>query len=864
MGTAGLGGLPSFSGMMGDPAGGQQDGGTTANVAAIGPENPSQFGPQMDGSNFTLSDVLEEDQKKLVSTISDYRNSWAQDRLERIRQWMENIFYWKGVQVIRWDTSTNCWYDALAWARQNQDSGEDTDLERWINPITLMFCNVFSGTMSREIPRSIIKPQNADPTLQDTVTAKAAKEAIGIIERKNQIRKLIRSIYEMFFLFGSYFRYTRAVIDGEMFGYDEVAQFEDMEIVSGPHYTCPDCGAETPATSAQGMTCPNCGAFMGQESYYGAGEGNRTSLKQSGVKKVPRAGVKWSLISCLEMDVDPKAKGDKPLHMTPIASYDTEIDFGEACMMFPLFRDKIQPGAESSTTANASMEKLSRLNAVSALGGMTADNSLMNPTYSLNWMQPMSYYKLKDWEFAGRMQQKFPDGLLLTMVGDVVVDIRAAKLTKELSHAALYTNQGVYCAALANTAVSFNARFNRAMWILDDWAARASTGLNFANAAMVDTEKMSGKSMTAGTLTPVPMKVNGQNIPMDQIIGHFDLPMNQAMWGYPMLLMTFCELIIGIPRQIAGQGTQDDVETLGGQQLQLQRAATVLKPYFENVKDESACASQNAIECLQALMRTGAVKEIRDVVEANGGAYQNNEVDWQHMQGNVNIVSDEDQDLPVSPEELRTAIQTMFDAMTKGNPAAAEWFSIPENQDLALSTMLPGSVLPDQAQQLKTEADLQAIMEQGPDSSMNPDGSVTNGLPVHPSRQENFPIAKQVVQRFMLENFQIRVEEPDRWILLDLYWGELLDLEQSVAADTANRQMKVQSAAAPPKPQPSPGTVAAVQELQKMAVAMVDRLTQLANLDPLITKQTATAQKDAAKEVVDKAMEATKAMMGES
>ena len=78
------------------------------------------------------------------------------------------------------------------------------------------------------------------------------------------------------------------------------------------------------------------------------------------------------------------------------------------------------------------------------------------------------------------------------------------------------------------------------------------------------------------------------------------------------MLLTFCELILGIPRQLSGNGTQHDVETLGGQQLQLDRSATVLKPYWENVQDEHARASQNAIECLQALMKAGGIIACED------------------------------------------------------------------------------------------------------------------------------------------------------------------------------------------------------------------------------------------------------------
>lgn len=832
-------------------------------IAAIGPQNPSKAVPG--ATYFSTGNVSTDDQEILVDTISEYRNSWSQDRLERIRVWMENIFYWKGIQVIKWDSGQSCWYDALAWARsqnQDSDSGEDTDIERWINPLTLMFCNVFTGTMSRAIPKTIVKPRNADPSLQDTVTAKAAVQAIRIIESKNEMRKIIRSIFEILFLMGSYFRYTRAVVDGDMFGYDEEPVFEDMQIESAAHYKCPQCGTETPATSPDGMECPKCGAFMGQESYYGAGEGNRVGLKMASTKKVPRSGVKWSLHSPLEIDVDPKAKGERPLHKTPILAKDCEIDLGEACMMFPQMRDAIQPGAEASTTANASAEKLARMDAVSAIGGMTVDNALMNPTFSEVWMKPMSYYKLRKWDFGDRMKQQFPEGLKISMVGEIVVDIRPAVLVKEWSHAALFANQGVYCNALATTAVSFNARFNRTMWILDDWASRAATGLNFADGARLDAEKMSGKGIPAGTITNVPMRINGEPRPLSELFLHYDLPINQALWDYPKMLMTFCELIIGIPRQMGGQGTQADVETMGGQQLQLSRAATVLKPYFENVQDEHACASQNAIECLQELMKTGAVKEIRDVVEAQGGAFQNDEVDWTKMQGNVNITVDEDQNLPVSPDELRTAIQLMFTELTKGNPAAADWFKVPANQDLALSTMVPGSVCPDEAQRLKTEADIQTIVDNGPQIKMNPDGSVGTELPVHPVKTEDFTVAKEVLQRYMVEHFELRTDDPAAWVGLTQYWDELEQTEMEVAQKQANRQMSVNAAGQPPAPKPDPNMQAEMQQLLQAAQLAISRLTQISQVDPMMTGGKMTDQVNAAKEIVSTTVDGAKLMAG--
>jgi hypothetical protein len=260
-------------------------------------------------------------------------------------------------------------------------------------------------------------------------------------------------------------------------------------------------------------------------------------------------------------------------------------------------------------------------------------------------------------------------------------------------------------------------------------------------------------------------------------------------------------------------------------------------------------------------MKSGALKEIRDVVEAQGGAYQNNEVDWTKMQGSVNIIADEDQDLPVSPEELRTAIQTMFQELTKGNPAASEWFAVPANQDLALSTMVPGSVCPDEAQRLKTEADIQSIVDQGPQVKMNPDGSQGTELAAHPVKTENFPVAKQIVQRYMLEHFELRIENPQAWVGLGQYFDELSDGDQAVASENAKRQTAVTMAGKPPAPPPDPQIAGEMQQLIAAAQVAIQRLTAIAQIDPMLTGG-AKDQVAAAKEVVDSTVDAAKLMNG--
>jgi hypothetical protein len=264
-------------------------------------------------------------------------------------------------------------------------------------------------------------------------------------------------------------------------------------------------------------------------------------------------------------------------------------------------------------------------------------------------------------------------------------------------------------------------------------------------------------------------------------------------------------------------------------------------------------------------MKAGAVSKIWEVIESRGGAFENNEVNWQDMQGNVDIEADPDQDLPVSPEELRAAIELMWKSAETGNQLAVEWWNIPDNQDMALSLMLPGTAKPSEPQVLKTLSDIQTIIEAGGlKTVMSTDGSQATALPVTPDRQEDFPLAKQVVQRYTLLNFELRVNRPQVWQALLAYWDKLDEMDAAVAAKSARYQMQVKQAGAPP-PQSTPEDQEMKQEMaQLMQVAgpAIMRLSQLMQLDPMATKGTASAQVSAAKEIVDTTVDAAKLAAG--
>lgn len=829
-----------------------------AQQASPSPQNPQQAMTEMKDGNrevnyFSTFGVTDEEKKKLVAIVSELRSNWMQDRMERIRVWMLNVMFEKGIQWVGWDQTSNCWFDALAEMRNNGlvEDGESVELERWMNNITLMFKQIFVGNLTRALPHSVVRPQNAEKP-SDTQTAKAAQDLIQILDRKNHVRKMIRTIYEYLYTFGCYFCYTRPVLDGIADGYEE-AVFEDFQVQMPARMKCMKCGLETPMEmldQQQDMPpCPGCGTSMGAESYYAAGEGNRTSLRQSGVVKIPRASVRQTIHSPLEVDVDPNVK---EWWMSELLAYDREIGYGEALKLFPDFRAQIRPGGSVETSPNADWEKLMRIQTKSVTSGYASDLGLSRPTYSENWINPTGFWHINDPVFAESMEQKFPEGVKISFVGGVVVDIRPATMRREWSSGRLYETYGPYCPSIAERVVPFNQRFNAAMQMLDDWMQRSSTGLNVVAAERIDKQKLDKRPLVPGHIFEVPMRINGERVGLDQVFAHYDLPMNPAAWSYPQMLLTFCQIIAGMPPQTAGQGTMPGVETASGQAQMLGQATESLQPYWENVKDERAQAAWNAILCAKQLMQVGAMQKIWQSEEAKGAGWRNKVVDWQQMQGEVEVFSDQDQGLPVSPDELRQTYKIMFQELSKNNPAAAEWFKVPANQDAVLSTMIPGSVSPVSAQITKTQMDIQTLVSKPSIQIIDQNGQPQTKLPVEPDKNfEDFNTAKECLRNYAIEECDLKNTDPEAWGRLNDYYDMLEELDAQIAAERAQRQMKVTAAGQPPQPEEDPGQEAIITELRQLATHMMTRLGQLAMTDPALTKGTISGQVSAAKEVVD-------------
>lgn len=796
------------------------------------------------------------DKEKAVATITAYRTQWAPNRILQFANWQLNSMFYKGQQIVAWDPQSQNYFDCVAWFRQEGKAaaGQEIGSENYINNITQMLGTGFVATMSRGIPPTVIRPENAQ-ILADVTTAKAAQDAISIIERMNHIHEMVRKQNTILYLGGVYFKHTRFVLDGNRYGWHEDPEYGEIQVQKPDHLRCQNCGTETPLAGMTRPDCPSCGTEMGQANFQPASSSTQIGFK--GMKKSPKGMVRWTVHGPMEVDVDPQAD---TLNDTPILCLDQEIDIGEARATFPTMQEKIQPGSESSTSPNASYERLIRNNQYSYGGSSySSDVEQQRPTYSQVWMTPKSYWRLGDEEFATRMKQLAPDGLKVSMVGAEVVDMRPAVLIKEWSACKLHQTFGLYSPSIADNVVPFNRRFNDTMQRIDDHIQRCSAGMILADASRLDRKQMAGKIMESGVLNFVSTKMAGGNrYPLADMVHQFQFELDVNVMQYPNMLMNFTELISGVVPQTFGAGTQEGIETAKGQQQALSTAQGRLNIFFDNEKEEHSVASQNAIECLQANM----TEDIYEVIQEQGSEFRNQYVHLAEMQGRVKVYPDLDQGLPQSPEEIRATFQDLIKQASEGSEVAKLILDEVPNQQQAMAAIgTPDMVVPGYAQQAQTEQDINTLMSKPPVQATNPQtGQVSSQLPAIPEiYATDYPVLYKTVKLFKQKNRDFQKKNPQGWAQLTQYVQMAKDMEMQEAIDTAQRQLKVHAAAAPPSPEADPSVAAAKADLLKDAAPMVERLAQIAMSPPLPKGTSLQPQVASAKEIVDTALKAASA-----
>jgi len=475
---------------------------------------------------------------------------------------------------------------------------------------------------------------------------------------------------------------------------------------------------------------------------------------------------------------------------------------------------------------------------------------------------PSSYGRIGDKDFAAWMNQNFPDGAKITLIGELVADVRKANLPKEWTACLLHKNVGMYPPSIADNVVPFNIRLNDAMDMIDDWIERCAAGMTIYDSNKIDRREMAGRVMSPGVLNGIQTKGSGIDKPLTDSLMQFKFALDPQVFTYPNMLITMCELISGVTPQTFGGGGQEGIETKGGQEQALNTALGKLNIFWKKVKREHARAAQNALESLQKLMKAGAVGELFDVIQANGSEFRNNYVNWEKMQGHIKVYEDTDQGLPQTPEQIRETTMNIVKMASEKNPIAMEIMDCVPNQESAIAILgTPDMVLPQAAQRARTLQAINTLMENDYIAVQDPQtGQQVNQLPVMPEKNvEDFPVLRDTMRLFWQENGDYKKSNPGGWQRTQEYYEAALNLEAETAAEEAQRQSKVKMAGMPPPPAPDPKEQQVLQLLTQDGAQAVQRLQELSEMPPQPPGVNITPQVSAANDIAKAALDAQKA-----
>jgi hypothetical protein len=826
------------------PQSAQQPGQQQKPVEEHTPSNPMK-GVADDEQN--SGGLTPEDQQRLMDLVRRYKTQWQQDRMAVVMRCMENLEFFKGNQYISFDPLNFKYFDTMNWVANDAhaEDSDDTDLYQYCNNFQQMLCTGFVAALCPQLPKATFIPEDAED-LTDVATTNAAKTLIAIIQRQNKAMSLLKQ--QLFYMFncGAIFRHTRYVVDSDRAGTRKEPVYGMVDTMLSPdRYHCFNCGTDTsPDSMAATMTraCqnPKCGAPLGPESFYAAETGQ--AISQVGEEELPNGMVAQTIYSPLEVDCDPQAKN---LRETPLLSLSVEVHIGALRASYPQMYDQIIPSTTDLTGQGDSMDRTARQMMRSPSGGYGGQMQEVRPTLDRTWIQPFAFGLEDDQDFSKRMSAKFPKGVLLVTTGDTFLEARNAKLTSEWTWAGTHEGLGLYPPAPADVITPFQKRYNNACAVLDDFMDRCAAGVTLADTSKIDSKSLNGKPLLPGVLNPVKLKAGAGGLA--EALYQFKFQLEAEIASYLEKMIYNAQMFAGVPAQVYGGAGDPNIQTMGGQEQQLQVALGKLNIYWDNLREENAEAAGLAVLCA----KNNLTDDLKQVIQQKGSEYRNNYVRLDDLQGDVAAYPDTDQAFPLSAAELRERWSELMEQAAKQNPFAMAVLDEPTNQEQAASALgVPGMVIPGSAMRSKVLQDLEQLAKGEPTQTLGPNGQPTGQTQpsVAPDREiDDFDILRKTVRQYCQENCDLKQRAPQGWANILAYLTAAIAMQTQCQAEQEQNKAQIAQAGMPPKPQPPAQPQIPPDEISKV----VGRLNDLMDMDPAQTKQSIAGQVGAAAQLIN-------------
>lgn len=707
--------------------------------------------------------AIDPDLAKAAQEIKQqYKLSWSAKRRQLVQRVLKSFEFLKGnpYSIFQRDSFS---YDPVMAVISGKKEADDLELYAHNDNVFQMLALSYIAVASSNQDKTRWLPVDPDEE-KDQQFSDRASSMMADIERRNGNAALqkLEALYH--WCAGSYFSYTRNIVDKARAGYTNTPIY-DMTVAKIPNrYICKGCGNVQPEAHTNPFTqhvCQGCNAPLSPSDWYP--EEEYSVPMQVGKEQTPNAMTAINVFCLLNIDGDPDAM---ELRESPILDLEGELTAAAVRTKYPDQYDKIQPGTYGSGNPEDDASRIARDNVTSpsGRGGGLSMGMDQRGTYSRCWIQPWAYNLLTDKTRADALKKAFPTGLKLVTWGpDLVLEMVEEDMLEHWTWCPVLKGLGLFPFGIGDSSVSVQERINDVANNVHAYMDRVAFPSVLADVDQINVSAMNANPQGGGQVIGVKrVKApgSGPREPLASALFQPQFHIDPGIYSYGQTLLQLAQLLSGIQPQIFGAGTNKGVETKGGQAQMLDTAMGRLMLFFKEQREEHAFRSKNAVKCMARLVDGQMRIRVPSEIE---GEEKNEYVLETEVQGDLDAYPEDDDSFPESYAEVRGRLMELAQNL-KNIPFLGELLDDPDNGAIFAKYLLPRGVeVPGTAARIKVKLVLDQLSKAAAVSV--PDPTMPGNVIVMPSIKpdpdfDDFSTCVSLATKWGLDNFRLQITQP--------------------------------------------------------------------------------------------------------
>jgi len=724
--------------------------------------DPTSDAPSTDaGADAQATVITKEQQDALMQVRKALKEGNVAKRLIFLRRVKRAFETLKNNPYINFNDAAQE-FDTLDTIMQGVADGKDVDLYESNDNVYQMLCLAFIASLSPDVPKTRFQPADADNE-EDILIAQKGSTIQSYNERRNGIKALQK--LELLYLWcaGSYFCYTRHIIDKNRAGIDKqpIIAMVPQQVLPN-RYICPNCSHITPESGINPMSggkppCPNCNTQMGASDWY---EGYTMPVPQQvGIKESPAGMTAMDVYSGLNVDVDPDAK---ELYESLYLDLEGETNIAWVRAQYPTLYKQVQQGeANSGSTADDTAKMARQSLTVPGANGGVAITTANVGTYSRCWLQAEAFNVLEDEQMAKQLTALFPNGCkLVTFSNNLFLQAVPERMMDRWTWCPTIKGLGMYPFGVGDVALDVQVRINDQANNVHAYMDRLAFGTILVDADVIDAATFSNKTLAPGNMTGVKRTGDqvGTRTPLSDLMFQPEFRIDSHIFEYGPQLIQLAQVLAGVQPQTFG-GSDPNVQTMGGQQQALKTALGRMMLFWDQIREEHAARAQNSVKCSIDNMDD----EIKIVIEGDVESdYRTETLLASQLTGEFLAYAESDEGFPASYEEIQSRILQLLEQGQK-NPWLMSVLSDPDTQKVVSRYILPDQIrLPGERERARLKIIMQQLSKSQPTLQDGPNGQpiVVPSIHLNP-KYDDMAMAQTIAKSWLQENWQTQATNPD-------------------------------------------------------------------------------------------------------